>query len=516
MPARVALCLFDEQIDSFDLSSLMGGQALTKVNLHKADANMLVFLKNSNTSTPEWVEILQGFSDVKENDTLTASSGAILFLKINNRIIACCFGSSVGNINRDNIVTDFGLAVAYRGISKKDYKGIETYTLTENPITNNRSAAIPATQNTFNLDTYLETITELSGKYYTSTRSVLIKGKEFFSIPAPLTLDKIKELCAKSIADYNLAVNDPNYKKLTAVSKVKAKKLIDFLNDKLCEYLNKRASNVHLLDYQQIDNLEFYALTPKGKKITEIDINDLYADLNKSQKFTVDYLKTRRISTFDTGGQHLEDWPLYKCLFTEISLHIGGHIFYKGNWYEVQKRYLTDLQSFVSTYEVASSSIGLPAWDGKAKEADYNKLAAKTIGGQCWDKILYTHPEFSYGIEFCDILLPDHVIHVKKLSGSALNSHLLMQTYVSAQLLKTDSNIRKWIKNISKVTLKKNIFLKSSNDFKQPPINYLIVLMANAKGKSLADSLPFFSLITFNMMVRRITQLDYTVKICLV
>jgi len=516
MSARIALCLFDEQIDTFDLPSLMGGQALTKVKLHKSDPDTLLFLKNSNTTTPEWVEILQGFSDIKKDDTITASSGAILFLKVDKRIVACCFGSSVGNINRDNIVTDFGLAVAYRGISKNNYKAIETYTLTENPITNNRSAAIPATQNIFNLDTYLETITELSGKYYTSTKSVLIKGKEFFSIPAPLTLDQIRELCKKSIADYNLAIADPNYKKLTAVSKVKTKKLIEFLNDKLCEYLNKRADNVYLLDYQLLDNLESYSLTPKGKKVTEIDINDFYNDLNKGQKFTIEYQKTRRISTFDSGGQHIEDWSLYKCLFTEISLQIGGHVFYKGNWYEVQKRYLTELQSFISTYEVSPTSIGLPAWDGKTKERAYNEVAATTVGGQCWDRILYTHPDFSYGIEFCDVLLSDHVIHVKKLSGSSLNSHLLMQTYVSAQLLKTDTNIRKWIKTKSKVIFKKNIFLKPSNDFKQPPINYLIVLMSNTSGKSLAESLPFFSLITFNMMIRRITQLDYTVKICLV
>ena len=91
-----------------------------------------------------------------------------------------------------------------------------------------------------------------------------------------------------------------------------------------------------------------------------------------------------------------------------------------------------------------------------------------------------------------------------------------MQTYVSAQLLKSDPLIRKWIKSESKKQFKKNIFLKPSNDFKEPSVKYLIVLMTPKIGKSLADSLPFFSLVTFNMMIRRISQLDFDVEICTV
>lgn len=250
MPSRIAICLYDESIDSFDTSSLLGGQPLKKITLHKADKDVALFLKRSNEITPEWVNILQKFSDIDIAETITASSGAILFLKISGKIIACCFGSSVANINRNNIVADFGLAVAYRRIPKRNYKGIETYTLTENPITNSRSSAMPSSQNTFNLDSYLETITELSGKYYSNTKNVLIKGKEFFSIPAPMTLGEIKKLCKDLIDDYQTSIKDPEFKKLTAVTKVKDKKLIEFLNDKLCELLNKRSNTVHLIQYE--------------------------------------------------------------------------------------------------------------------------------------------------------------------------------------------------------------------------------------------------------------------------
>lgn len=516
MPTRIAICLLEDHITDLNTPNLMGGQPLTKIALNKADSEVLVYLKKANDSVPDWADIVNGFAGFQKSDIITASSGAIVFVKQNDRILACCFGTSVANINKENIVRDFGLAVAFNRISKRNYKGIETYTLTENPITNNRSAAMPSSQSNFNLDTYLETITELSGKYYNSTQSVLVKGKEFFSIPAPLSLDEIKKLCSSLVKEYNKTIKNTEFKKLTAVSKVKSKKLIEFLDDQLCEALNKKAANIYLVDYQHYEDLQAYSLTPKGEKLTDLELNDLYSSLNKKQKFTTAYLKSRRIAVFNNDSQQIDEWPLYRCLFTEFSLNIGGHIFYKGNWYEVQKRYLQDLKDFVSTYEIQPSLVNLPAWDKNKSEGEYNIEAAAKINGQCWDKVLYSHNEFSYGIEFCDILVPNYVIHVKKLASSSLNSHLLMQTYVSAQLLKSDPLLKKWIKAESKRKFKKNIFLKPSNDFKDPNVKYLIVLMTGTTGKSLVDSLPFFSLVTFNMMIRRVTQLDFNVEICLV
>lgn len=516
MATRMAICLFEDHITTFDVSRLMTGQPLSKISLHNADPSVVVYVKPSNDLIPEWTNIVQGFAHLGSLNMSTATSGAILFVKTKNKILACCFGSSVGNINKENIIHDFGLAVAFNRIPNKRYKTMESYTLTENPIRNNRSAALPSTQNNFNIDDYIETITELSGKYFSMTKAVLIKGKEFFSIPAPLNLNEIKNLCQTIADEYEKVIKNSDYKRLTAVSKIKSKKLIDFLDDKLCEALNKRSKTVFLVDYQHSENIDSYGFSLKGNTLLDIEMEDLYKSLNKGQKFTVQYLKTKRIYVYDKDFQRVDEWSIYKCLFFNLALNIGGHILYKGNWYEVQKRYLQDLKDYVTAREIKSSDIGLLPWDGVQNEGGYNVAAAKAINGQCWDKMLYTHSDFSYGIEFCDILLPNYVMHIKKMSSSALNSHLLMQTYVSAQLLKSDKSIRKWIKERSSTFFKKNIFLKPSNEFKNGKVKYLIVLLAGSGKEAFVDRLPFFSLITFNMMIRRIQQLDFEVEICYV
>jgi uncharacterized protein (TIGR04141 family) len=383
MPARIAICLLNEKITKID-PNLMGGKTLTKVQLDGTITDVELYLKTSNVLTPEWVSIIQSFSNVKAADLQTASSGAILFLKIQNRVLACCFGMSVGNIDKDNIVRDFGLAVAFNRIPVKSYKGIETFTLTENVITNARNAARPSTQNTFNLDTYLETITQLSGKHFSNSRSILIKGKEFFSILAPDSLVDIKKLCTDLLGEYNKTIKSPRFKELTSVAKVKTTSLLDYLNNELCNRLNKNNSSVYLIDYQFNEALSSYSLTPTGDKLTELDIDDLYQSLSKGQKFNLPYMKTRKITVYNSDEQEIDSWPLYKCLYTQFTLNtLGTYILYKGNWYEVQKRYLKDLKEYISRHEIASSKLKLPIWNGVQHEGEYNIAAAKAIKGQC-------------------------------------------------------------------------------------------------------------------------------------
>ncbi|HEY4288971.1 MAG TPA: DUF6119 family protein [Puia sp.] len=513
MPTRTAVCLYEDIIDKIEIADLLVGKPLTKIRLLQQDSSATLFLKESYSSAPEWTEIIRNFGDISGKDTSTASSGAILFLKIDKKILGFCFGSTVGNINKDNIVPDFGLATAFHRISKRDIKSIESYSLSTNLITNNRSSAIPTTQDNFNIDNYLENITELSGRFYSRAKRILIKGKEFYSTPSPISLSEIKELGKELLEDYSVSIKDEYYKRLTATRKIKDKKLVDFLNDELCGKMDKRSDEVSLIDYESLSNLSTYSLTPKGKRFLEISIENVYSNLIGGRKLRLLNLKTKNIQVFDESGTDLDSWPLYKCLFYNAKTNVGSYILYKGNWYEIQERYIKDLRNFIKDYEIDSKVYSLPNWDGVQSEEDYNISTSTSIGGQCWDRILYIRPDFSYGIEFCDILTTNEIFHVKKSTRSSLSSHLLLQTAVSANLLHFDSGIRKWIKETSKFGFKKNLILNSKGELKNPNITYVILLLTTSK-KKLSDQLPFFSLITFNLIIRKVTQLGFQVRIC--
>jgi hypothetical protein len=69
MPTRVAICLYEENIDSLDPVNLLGAQALKKIILQVQDDNTALYLKPSSPGKPEWTEIVSGFADLRGEDT---------------------------------------------------------------------------------------------------------------------------------------------------------------------------------------------------------------------------------------------------------------------------------------------------------------------------------------------------------------------------------------------------------------------------------------------------------------
>lgn len=511
--SRVAICLFNESISRFSLADCLTGQTLTKRNLTVAAQNALLYIKPSSSNTPDWVSVVGGFASLSGINVSTAASGAILFLEINQRVFGVCFGSVVANIQRDNIVNDFGLAAAYLRISKSHFKEIETTTITNNPVTNNRIIAIPSFQESFNVDTMLESITELSGKFFSPDGSMLIKGKQFYSSLSPATFNDIQTVCTDLLRDYLRVSADPNYIKATSIRKVKEKALIKFLDDRLLREMRKQSQNVFAVDFETNPNIHTYSLTPKGQKLDELTIADIYGALSTGSALTIENIKQRRIYVFDGNAQPLPQWSVYKCLLLERDIAGRGHyVLYKGFWYRIEDNFIQSMKQNINDVEVSSASLKLPVWKTAQSENTYNKTAASAIAGQCWDKTLYTNTSFPYGIEFCDILDPNYIIHVKKAGSSALNSHLLLQTAVSAQLLRSDPDLLKWIHQQSRILFSKQLLLNSSKKLRKAP-TYLILLLAKNKTSAVADTIPFFSLVSFNLMITKIQSMGYQVRV---
>lgn len=511
--SKIAICLFQEFVTDFSPDNIIAGQKLVKVPFTGEIPNdAVLYQRKSELNQPAWVDIVSNFGELQMDSLKSASCGAILFLKINGRILGCCFGTSVANINRDNIETDFGLGVVYQKMTNSQTKTIESYSLAHNPITNNRSSSIPTSRNSFGLDKYLENITQLSGYFYDKSKRTLIKGKEFFSVTSPVSLDSIVKICQESILDYNKSINDEDFKRLTATRRVKDSKIIDILEKEMNLLLSEKSKEVYLVDYESYDNLYGYRFTPKAKEVKDdILIDDVYNIPKNDKIITVDYLKRKRIYPVDDTLKGLGVWNLYKCLFAEIQIGADSFILFKGNWYEIDSDYLSSLREFIKKFEVDIEHI--TPWNGTDSEGDFNEKVAIEIGGQCWDKKLYFSSQYNYGIEFCDILDNNLIYHVKKYSGSQLTSHLLMQTTVSAQLLASDFEIRKWLKDKSKEFFKgKNILLKRNLDFRKKQQTYCILLMSQRDGQ-LSEILPFFTMITLHLTIKRVTQLGFGVAV---
>lgn len=508
---RFAMCLFKKEISSFSKKELMGGKKLKEIKLKKKHGfELLLMGKQADFGIPSWVEIVEEFSNIDSKKMASGSSGAILFIKIGKRIIGCCFGASVAYINRKNIVTNFGLGVVHQEVKNNDTKSIESFSLNDNPITYNRLSTTPTNRKNFELDDYTENITELSGFNYRNSKRILVKGKEFYSSPCPPSLKEIINIARKSLNDYNKAAKDKSFQKLTSSKVLKDKLVIDQLNKELCNSIDKRLKNINLVDYEYFSDISSYKFTKTQKSITDPGILDFYSTI-KTNSVSINYLKNRKLLPLDDSSNLITNWSLFKCLFFQYNSGSDSYILFKGKWYEIDKTYLKGIRKYIKEFEVNISYLN--PWNGKDREDVVNLDIAKQLKGQCWDKKLYVSNEYRYGIEFCDVLTSDKIIHVKKYDGSQLTSHLVNQTSVSAQLLKSDKGIRNWInKTVDVKFAKKNIILNNDLSLKNEKIKYQILFMYGKK-KQPSEFLPFFSLVALQMTLRRIRQLGFEVEV---
>ncbi|MEZ4685003.1 MAG: DUF6119 family protein [Bacteroidia bacterium] len=210
------------------------------------------------------------------------------------------------------------------------------------------------------------------------------------------------------------------------------------------------------MDYEYFDNIEGYAFTPKGEIEENFEINTLLNSFNSGQQVSIGYIKNKNVFPRNEDGENLGKWPLYKCIFVLVEKEGKNYILHKGKWFCISQAQIDQYRDEIRKHEFDITEL-YPSWDlnvkfrmesrrgeedGKKKEEEensFNKRLAETIGGQCWDMHTFTVPEYSYGIEFCDVMTDRDIIHVK-IQSPALNSHLLFQSTVSAELLSKDFN----------------------------------------------------------------------------
>ncbi len=258
--SRIAICLYKEEIKSFDYVKFLSGSSLTPVRLKGKSTDNFLFQRASNEKSPAWFDVLK-FSLIKEDDLKTSSSGAILVLKVKKRFFACCFGTSVANINRENLVEDFDLRMFFRRMTRSTTKSVESFSFSTNPITSQRTASIPTVRDNFNIDQTSENITELEGFYKNGSSRFLIKGKEFYSCPAIDSLDEIIGLCSQLLLDYSNAVAQREFKRLTSTRKVKDKTVLEHLNNDLCAKFEKKSDKIFFCDYDNLTTKTQYKLS---------------------------------------------------------------------------------------------------------------------------------------------------------------------------------------------------------------------------------------------------------------
>lgn len=241
----------------------------------------------------------------------------------------------------------------------------------------------------------------------------------------------------------------------------KEKKLIDTLNNEFLSdiYNHVKNSKCHLLDYDLCNkefekyltasifriyrglrvnhDLEYEELNNTGFLFDELKDNNLIV-LDSLDTFS-DSIQSINIESYDSNGDvNTKRTPLLEHIHGEINFNNSTYFYFEGNWYEIKKDYLKELDNSckeIINSEILQNSL-LPISYSDCDEEQ--KYIEKYFGKNSY---IVMHKIKHENFELCDLIKYDdqniYLIHIKQGFTNSIRD-LSSQVMLSAQRVYED------------------------------------------------------------------------------
>jgi uncharacterized protein (TIGR04141 family) len=526
----------------------------------KAKLFVLKAKKRSELKQPDWVKFLkEGFGTLALVPK-TQSASAVLFVGITEEeegeekkeLFAFTFGGGRYLLKPKVYEIDYGLRVALNVIydyPRKDAKpnrlrSVSSKTIAANTIRTRKQVDRQVAFEVFGVDTWQDTLTAVTG---TSTKDKglwcrPLSGSECLSTTPNIEFIKLGHYCHQIIEAYKKKTYEDDFGWIKNRRPVKGVGLLNALKAKLAKSIKAGSDKIALAipEMMEFADVGYFYLSFNDKDrfwdLGGVSLKEKSeaAGINKNDWDKKNLEKGWRLVIKDAYSNDEKGWPLLDCLSGEVKLGGKTYILSEGEFYEVDKDFLKRLNLFIKS--VPDTTVKLPACPAGLKEEEYNKYAAKKKGYLLlMDQKNVRIPGRTTAVEVCDLLTNDHCfVHVKRKLESSMLSHLFAQGYTSAELFSDSPEYRERALNrVKKQEIEKtkpkpkkamgphpyvddfatwfSEFDPGSTERMKYEVSYAII--ADWKGKSFVDALPFFSKITLRKYARELMARGYRVTV---
>lgn len=501
---------------------LKPGNEIRQYQLDKHnELNGELFVKISQEKKTEWSTFAETLTGTPLNELTNKSSSAVLFVKNQDTIIAFTFGYGRYLIDTDYFVQDFGIKTALNTLKHNSLRSVELYTFDDQAIQKKSQASRESGISVFGIDILKDVLRAVTGSPKDGVIFNNISGGDaVYSFNLEMDIIDIPDIITKLTTYYNQESYKKEFSWVDNIRKIKEKKLINSLDDKLIENIQIKSTKIMITipEILQWDLIEGFSFT--GAKTTikpTFDTQEYFNRIDVSS-VNVDSIKRDRIYIFDINNNEW-DYQIYKCLYFEYKEKDKTYILFSGLWYEINTSFIKRINQVLKEIKVSNLSFPpIKVWkeDTKLKterEDDYNKRVSEELGYHLLDKRLIKSDKATTAIELCDLLTNNkQFIHVKHRKSSSDLSHLFAQGRVSAELLLSDIEFRRKTRSILKKVapcLEETISL---DKFKSDEVE-IIFLILGEDSTTLKDNLPFFSKVNLSQTYESLTQRRFKVTI---
>lgn len=493
---------------------------IDKLQLSEIDDVGTFYYGESHTFKPPWLEKFLGSSLSDTKDLFNASSKGILLISENvdsnkKRIFAIPFGYGWTLLNPGVWEERFGLKVVLNIVDSSRLRRIDKKNMASVPKDTSEQLSRVGVAADFGIDFEQDLIRSITGKTKVEQFGKTITGKDSINVSAKVDLSNVKDFLKECYEKYESDDYKENFGWVDQISDIRDPKIMENLNIKLVQNIKEQIFDKTWMAVPEIvdwSDVKYFAYKKNSEKYEDdIHLPDFLNSLSENERSNLDWdtLKRKRVYCFSASSDELQhNWKAYDCLYCEIQDDKKTYLLSNGNWYEVEKDFVNQINNDYNQVRDADSLVDLPMYTYK-NENEYNeKVAENNQDFCCMDRKNISHGGGYSKIEFCDLFTKDKkLVHVKRYGGSAVLSHLFSQGVASGELFIADADFRK------KVNEKLSDSHKIANVADRPVASEYQVIFAIISASANDLEVPFFSKVSLRTAKRRLETYGYKVAL---
>ena len=472
-----------------------------------------LYVKRPRGRVPSWAKFFEG---VISPDLLgrSSSTAAVLVVPIDDRTFVLTFGQG-GRflLDSDSIEERFGLLVALNSIGADKIRSIDKRTF--DAIANHArvQSSQEAAPQEFGIDVERDLVNAVTGTPEDSEMGSRLTGADTLRAAIHLSIEELPEYLGRVYAKYRSRRYQQNFKWIDLIAEVKEKTLIGNLDTKLVEIIQEESFEKCwmavpvIVEWANIDGFR-YGFRRSNPKYYDIHLPEFINEIVGEDDVSLDFLKNKRVYCIGNDDMSIDEWPAYKCIYSELDYRGQSYLLSAGKWYRVARDFVQEVnESFNQMPRYANQ---LPEYNDE-NEAAYNTRVARESNNSLalMDRNLIQYGSGYNKLEFCDLYdTQKHIIHVKRYGGSSLFSHLFSQGAVSGELFALEEAFRSLVNQKLPETHRiNNVTRRPSQD------EYQIVFAVVSDSDGLDLTIPFFSRLNLRAAARRLRGYGYHVSI---
>ncbi|MBK8253653.1 MAG: TIGR04141 family sporadically distributed protein [Polyangiaceae bacterium] len=465
---------------------------------------------------PKWMSFFDGHIQLNQQ-LLNSNSAGVLFINRGQRIFAVTFGHGKFLLTQGCWDEGFGLRVTLNSIDPKKIKSMDHKTFEAVTRHSRTQTSREGSTEDFGLDVERDLVRAVTGEPRAPKLGKRLTGMDALVAVAKVDITGLPSLLDLYLTQYSSQAYKTEFPWIDNISEVRDPAQRMRLDSKLAARLQQQnltrlwLSVPDIVDWGTIGGFKY--LRSDTVLHPDLHAREFLRSVKDPASITPDFLRGRRILVMDPSGDNvLEEWPVYRCVYSEEDDGPDTFLLSTGKWYRIETNFVLEVNKAIQN--LVSTRAPLPPYESTdANEEAYNKRVANDSNGAyaLMDQRFIYHGGGKSKFELCDLYTDAHeMIAVKRYGGSSAPlSHLCQQALVVAQMWKGDPEFRK---KANKELPRSHKLPDSTKtpDTTQFPIVFGIV----SRSKQPIDrSLPFFSRLTLRNVARQLQLLGYPVSI---